>query len=125
MKYVIGFVLGAVVLYNFPELGANIDPMGWFVDSGLRDQTVEVLEGVTDKASAESAKSKIEALTERMNKLEEASKALGEPSAEKQKELQEKYGEELDKIAGEFFAAIFSTAANKEVNKVLKDVKFD
>ena len=46
MKYVIGFVLGDVVLYNFPELGANIDPMGWFVDSGLRDQTVEVLEGV-------------------------------------------------------------------------------
>lgn len=46
MKYVIGFVLGAVVIYNFPELWTNFDPMGWFVDSGLRDQTVEVLEGV-------------------------------------------------------------------------------
>ena len=46
MKYVIGFVLGAVVIYNFPELMTNFDPMGWFVDSGLRDQTVEVLEGV-------------------------------------------------------------------------------
>jgi hypothetical protein len=46
MKYLMGFVLGAVVIYNFPELMTNIDPMGWFVDSGLRDQTVEVLEGV-------------------------------------------------------------------------------
>lgn len=46
MKYLIGFVLGAVVIYNFPELWTNFDPMGWFVDSGLRDQTVDVLEGV-------------------------------------------------------------------------------
>ena len=48
MKYVIGFVLGVVVIHNFPELGANFDPVGWFVDSGLRDQTVDVLEGVNN-----------------------------------------------------------------------------
>jgi len=46
MKYLVGFILGAVVIYNFPELMTNIVPMGWLVDSGLRDQTVEVLEGV-------------------------------------------------------------------------------
>jgi hypothetical protein len=46
MKYVIGFLIGAVVIYNYPDLIANMDPMGWFVDSGLRDRAVDVLEGV-------------------------------------------------------------------------------
>ncbi len=46
MKYVIGFILGVVVQYNFPDLMTNINPIDWFVDSGLRDQTVDVLEGV-------------------------------------------------------------------------------
>jgi hypothetical protein len=46
MKYVIGFLIGAVVIYNYPEMITNIDPMGWFVDSGMRDRAVEVLEGV-------------------------------------------------------------------------------
>lgn len=46
MKYVIGFLIGAVVIYNYPDLIINIDPMGWFVDSGLRDRAVDVLEGV-------------------------------------------------------------------------------
>ena len=46
MKYLMGFVLGAVVIYNYPELITNLDPIGWFVDSGLRYQTVDVLEGV-------------------------------------------------------------------------------
>jgi hypothetical protein len=46
MKYVIGFIIGAVVIYNYPEMITNLDPMGWFVESGLRDRTVEALEGV-------------------------------------------------------------------------------
>jgi hypothetical protein len=46
MKYVIGFLIGAVVIYNYPEMITNMDPMGWFVDSGMRDRAVEVLEGV-------------------------------------------------------------------------------
>ena len=46
MKYVIGFLIGAVVIYNYPDLITNMDPMRWFVDSGLRDRAVDVLEGV-------------------------------------------------------------------------------
>ena len=46
MKYVIGFIVGVVVIYKFPDLMTNINPIDWFVDSGLRDQTVDVLEGV-------------------------------------------------------------------------------
>ena len=36
MKYVIGFIVGVVVQYNFPDLMTNINPIDWFVDSGLR-----------------------------------------------------------------------------------------
>ena len=46
MKYVIGFIVGVVVIYNFPVLMTTINPIDGFVDSGLRDQTVDVLEGV-------------------------------------------------------------------------------
>jgi|TARA_R110000803_G_scaffold23359_9_gene57430 hypothetical protein len=46
MKYVIGILVGLVVAYNFPEIIANINPLDWFVDSGLRDKTINVLEGV-------------------------------------------------------------------------------
>ena len=55
-----------------------------------------ILEGVTDKATAEKLKPGLEALVKTAAALKAREKKLGEPTAEEQKGLTEKYGPQME-----------------------------
>jgi hypothetical protein len=55
----------------------------------LMDEMLDILEGVTDEASAKEAAKKLEALAEDMQALAKRAEELGEPTPEQQKRLEE------------------------------------
>lgn len=54
-------------------------------------ELVEVLEGITDKESADAAKGKLNKIAERFAAMMDEAKELGNPSPEVDKKLKEKY----------------------------------
>ena len=40
IKFILGVVAGVALVINFPEI------LAWFVDSGLRDEIVQKLQGI-------------------------------------------------------------------------------
>ena len=69
----------------------------------LMNEMFDVMEGVTDAASAQAAKPKLEKISTRMKELGEKAKALGQPSAEEEQRLKKKFEPELKKMMERFF----------------------
>jgi hypothetical protein len=82
-------------------------------------ETNATLEGVTDKASAEAAKPKLEALSERMQALEARGEKLGEPSAAETEALGKKYLPQMMKEGFQLMAAMQRINSNPELREVL------
>jgi hypothetical protein len=81
----------------------------------------DVLDGVTDKASAEAAKPKLEAIGERMKDVKARADKLGEPSAEQQEQLKAKYEERMGKEMMRMFGNAMRVGTNPEIAVVLED----
>jgi chromosome segregation ATPase len=88
----------------------------------LMEQTVGILEGVTDKESAEEAKPKLEALKEVSEELQARAKKLGKPTEEEAKELQEKYGEKMTEVANKMMAQMMRVQSNLETKSATEGV---
>jgi hypothetical protein len=87
------------------------------------EEMATILEGVSDKASAEKAKSKLEALVAKMDKIKTRLKALGLTEEDMQKEMQgnEKYKKKMEEIMGKLMGSMMKMAMNKEIKDVLED----
>jgi hypothetical protein len=81
-----------------------------------------VLANVKDAETARAAKPEIEALGNRMKKLEDRAKALGEPSADQKKALEEKYQDEMMKEAMAMMGNMMKVGMNPEIQKELGDM---
>jgi len=80
---------------------------------------VEVLEGITDKASAEASKEELRALGERMNAVQERMDALEDPSEEQVAALEEKYP--MEEVAGQMMSEMLRVSMDPEIGPVLQD----
>ena len=81
---------------------------------------VEVLEGITDKASAEASKAELEKVGKRMNELEARMEELGEPTAEKMAAIEEKY--DMEELGGRLMTEMMRLAMDSEIGPVLQEV---
>jgi chromosome segregation ATPase len=88
----------------------------------LMEDTVGILEGVTDKESAEEAKPKLESLKKVSEELQARAKKLGEPTEEEQKELQEKYGKKMAEVANKMMTEMMRVQSNPETKSAVEGV---
>jgi len=83
------------------------------------EEIVTTLEGVTDKASAEAARSKLEKLQVEMKATTEKAKALGDLPPEKAAELAEKMGARSQELMQRMMAAMMKIQSNPEAAAAL------
>lgn len=90
--------------------------------AGLEEMAT-ILEGVSDKASAEKAKLKLETLIAKMDKVETRSKALGITKEDIQKEIKgnEKYKKKMGAVMTKMMDSMKKMAMNKEIRDILED----
>ena len=88
----------------------------------LINEMIGVLEGVTDKESAEEAKPELEELIKEAEATQARMKELGEPSEEEEKELEEKYGEQMEGVAHKVGAQMGRLRARPEAMAVIREV---
>ena len=82
------------------------------------EEMVTILEGVKDKATAETAKPKLEALAKKVEGLKDRQKALNISDDDMKKEM-EKHKERMGKLMGKMMATMMKIGTNKEINEVL------
>ncbi|MDO5449635.1 MAG: hypothetical protein Q4F30_01970 [Akkermansia sp.] len=93
MKYVIPAVLGAATVMVAPAQAAdNADPYFNLLQRQMEPlkALMKALEGVNDKATADSAAPKVKEIVDEISAIGEEVKQLGEPGPEVQAKLQEK-----------------------------------
>jgi hypothetical protein len=88
----------------------------------LMEKTVGILEGVTDKESAEEAKPELETLSQEGEAIKARAEKLGEPTEEEAKELNEKYSEKMTEVANKMMAEMARVQSNPETNSALEGV---
>ena len=88
----------------------------------LMGKMATILEGVSDKSSAETAKPKLEALAKTKESIMARLKTLGLKEEDLKKELKdEKYKAQVEAIMKKMMASMMKTMMNKEVQEVLED----
>lgn len=85
------------------------------------EETVKILEGVKDEASAKAAATKLEALGEEMKKMKEAHDKLGKPDTETEKKLKEKYEEQFKTVSTNLMKEMMRIATNPVLAKHIQD----
>ncbi|MCP4377663.1 MAG: hypothetical protein GY794_15995 [bacterium] len=85
------------------------------------EEMADVLATVTDEASAEEAKPKLEAVAERMQTLKKDMDKLGEPDKEKEEALKEKYEERMKEVTKKMMKENMRVMMNPKLNKILAD----
>lgn len=88
---------------------------------GLFTEVAIVIEGVTDKASAETAKGKIDALAARGHALQERAEALGAPDEAKGKALEASYEKSMMEAQQRMMKAMMALSSKPEVMAMLQD----
>jgi hypothetical protein len=86
------------------------------------DDMLEILEGVNDKASAQKAKPKIEALEKRMDEINAAEAKLGEPTPEEAQELMGTVMKDMMSRMERMMKVQEKLMANPEIQEVLGDL---
>ena len=84
------------------------------------EEMVSILETISDKASAEAAKPKLEALVSKVDGLKARAKALNISDDEMKKEM-EKNKEKMGELMGKMMGTMMKIGMNKEVQEVLGD----
>ena len=88
---------------------------------GLMASMVGVLEGVTDKATAEKAKPEMKSLNTKAEAVKLRADKLGEPTEEEEKGLKEKYGAQMEEVGGKIMAQMMRLMAKPEVMAIIQD----
>jgi len=78
---------------------------------------VATLKGITDESSAKAAAPRLKALGERMEKIEQAAQKLGDPPADVEKRLEEKYESEVQKVTAELMGEMFRIGMNPTLSQ--------
>ncbi len=81
-----------------------------------------ILHGVTDEASAKNAKSQIKSLMDKLKDINEKESKLKAPTEAELKELDTKYGKEMEDVARKFQAEIMRVAFMPKVGEVFQDI---
>jgi hypothetical protein len=79
-----------------------------------------VLEGVTDKATAEKSQPELEALVKKAVALKARAEKMGEPTAEEENGMTEKYGAQEEEVTGKLMAQIMRLMEKPEAMAVLQ-----
>ena len=87
----------------------------------LMTSMVGLLEGVTDKESAEKAKPEFATLNEKGEALKARADKLGEPSTEEEESLKAKYGPQMEAVAGKLMAQMMRLMAKPEAMAILQE----
>jgi len=85
------------------------------------EEITGVLATVTDKASAEAAKPKLEALGTRMEAIKKEMTEIGEPDKAREEALKEKYEERIKKITAGMVKEAKRVMTNPEFRALLTD----
>jgi hypothetical protein len=85
-------------------------------------ELVTTLDGVKDEASANSAKPKLEKLVKEMNDLNERQEKLGMPTEEEFKEIEQKYGKQMEELQQKFAGNVLRIAFDPKIQAVLNDI---
>jgi hypothetical protein len=94
-------------------------------DAMIQDQLVlmkkmgDVLEGVTDKESAEKAKPELDALNKKGQALKARADKLGKPAEAEEAKLKEKYGKQMEEVGGKMMEQMTRLMAKPEAMKVV------
>ena len=87
----------------------------------LMTSMVGVLEGVTDKATAEKAKPEMTSLNTKAEAVKLRADKLGEPSQEEEESLKAKYGPQLEEVGGKIMAQMMRLMAKPEAMAIIQD----
>lgn len=82
----------------------------------------DVLSTVKDRASAEAARSQLEAAVEKMQSVHKRRQALGTPTPEQDAAVKQKYGTELDAQSKRMSAQMRRLSMDKETAEALEDI---
>ena len=88
-------------------------------------ETLGVLEGVTDKESADEARPELEELHREEEKIKGRTMILGDPTKEEGKELDEEYGEQVKELGRKLKKEAMRVNANPETASVLSVLRSD
>jgi len=116
--------IAALMLSLLPLAGCGTsDPYEQVTEDSLAcmEEMVDVLATVKDKASAEAAKPKLEAVGERMKEIEKRMEELGKPDKAKQEALEKKYKERMTEIAGKMMQESMRVMMNPELGQIIGD----
>jgi hypothetical protein len=88
------------------------------------NEQAEIMATITDKASAEAAAEKLEALLGRMNEITRRADRLTEPRAEQKKALADAYVEKIQQAMQKIEEENqrITNLASADVNEVLEDI---
>jgi hypothetical protein len=87
--------------------------------SCMKDLTA-ALKDVKDEASAKAAVPKITAIRDRMLKIDEETKKMGEPPAAEKEQLTKKYESQMDEVGKAFFAEMTRVASDPKLAPAMK-----
>jgi len=85
------------------------------------NEFASILEGVSDVESAKAAVPKLEAVGQKMADLKKRADALGKPTPEQNKALEEKFTKEMSTAMDKMMAASMKLADKPEVQKILEE----
>jgi hypothetical protein len=89
----------------------------------LLQELNKALDGVTDETSLDAALPELQALNDRIKANTDQQKMIGEPSAERAKELKAKYADKLKKESEIFGAQMLRIARIKGKDRLLSAIK--
>ncbi|CAN5524098.1 hypothetical protein BH10PLA1_BH10PLA1_17810 [soil metagenome] len=85
-------------------------------------EMVSVLEGVKDEASAQSAKPQLKSLMEKLQDINHRQSKLPAPTEAEMKEMDSKYGKEMEETSRKFTSEMMRVMFTPKVNAVFQDL---
>jgi hypothetical protein len=88
----------------------------------LTKDMLAIMQGIKDEASASAAKPKMQALAEKAKAIEERQKNLGKPSDAEVKQLQAKYGTEMEALMSKVMGEVIRISSIPGAAQQLQDM---
>jgi hypothetical protein len=80
-----------------------------------------VLAGITDEASANAAKPKLQAIDADMKKIKDQDDKLPKMTADEKKALETKYAKDMEAVSGDLFGNLMRIGMDPKLGPILKD----
>ncbi len=89
---------------------------------GSMDQMGTIFAGITDEASANAAKPKMEALAKTINDIKEKGKALGDPPPDLKAKLDKLLAEKQKEMQAKMMTFMMNAAQNPKIMQILEPI---